>query len=299
VKSPRYFKKIDPNTKVLIKRIFAGVIAISVTALILTAIWHGTRVERLTVVEVEVVGGETISHEEVRSLAQSQFEGEYVGFIPRRFAWLYPKDDIEEAVSEISRIDSVDVSRPDGQTVLVTFDEFLPDALWCKSLTENDCVFLDETGFAYAKSPELAGGSFLRFVHLSEAPETNRLLVPEEDYQLLNRLADLLSENNWVISHIEIDSARDAFLHVVDGGEFKVTLTQPPSETVDNLMIVLTSPDFEAVKPGTFQYIDLRFGNKVFVNETVPEEVVETETELESEAENETATSSEDNVAEE
>jgi cell division septal protein FtsQ len=278
VKSPRYFKKIDPNTKVLIKQIFVGMIAISTAVLLLTAIWYGTRAQRLTIVEVVVEGGETINHEEVRVLAQTELDGQYAGFIPRRFAWFYSKNDITKAVSQVERIDSVEVSRIDGKTVLVSFDEFLPDSLWCRSLTENECVFLDKTGYAYAQSPALMGGSFLRFVHLSNEPEVARSLVEEGDYQLLNQLADLLSQENWQISHIEIDSARDAFLHVVDGGEFKVTLTQEPTETVDNLMVVLTSPDFEDVKPGTFQYIDLRFGNKVFVNEEALVEAVATST---------------------
>jgi len=54
---------------------------------------------------------------------------------------------------------------------------------------------------------------------------------------------------------------------VVGGGEFKVTLTQEPEQTVENLLVVLTSEEFQGIEPGSFQYIDLRFGNKVFVNE--------------------------------
>jgi hypothetical protein len=52
---------------------------------------------------------------------------------------------------------------------------------------------------------------------------------------------------------------------------------------INNLMAVISSPDFSHLKPGNFQYIDLRYGNKVFVNEeevVVPEEfdVVSTST---------------------
>jgi hypothetical protein len=96
---------------------------------------------------------------------------------------------------------------------------------------------------------------------------------------------------------------RDAFLHIVDGGELKVTLTQEPQVTVNNLNVVLTSEEFKGVQPGNFQYIDLRFGNKVFVNEVplvelteaVPlpplegEEISSAETELVAEEETETA----------
>ena len=262
-------------------------LAISAVALLLTAVWYGTRVDSLTITNVEVTGGETIDHKAVRRLIETELEGEYAGFIPRRFAWFYPHDDIKNAVAQVKRIDSIEVARVDGRTVQVTFDEFLPYALWCASVTENTCVFLDETGYAYAQAPDLNGGSFLRYVHLSDEPTVGQNVVATEDFALLTQLTELLAQAGWIVSHVEIDSVRDAFLHIVGGGEFKVTLTQPPSETVENLMVVLTSPDFEDIQPGTFQYIDLRFGNKVFVNEepdSAVEEGVETETATSSEA---------------
>lgn len=290
MKSLPKIKKIDPDTKALLKQFFFGFLALAITAGILTAIWYGTRAEAVTLVGVEVVGGQTISHDEVRAYALSELDGQYAGFVPRRFAWLYPQDDIESAVSQVKRIHSIDVSRIDSRTVLVSFEEFLPDSLWCESLVSSECVFLDELGFAYASSPSLHGGSFLRFVHNSKAPAVGESLVLGGDYQLLGRLTSLLSEQGWFVSHVEVDAARDAFLHVVDGGEFKVTLTQSPDETADNLFVVLTSPEFSDLEPGNFQYIDLRFGNKVFINEEPPAlEMVATST---PETETETATSS-------
>jgi hypothetical protein len=110
-------------------------------------------------------------------------------------------------------------------------------------------------------------------------------LTSPEDYTLLNQLTDMLLENGWFVSHVEIDKVRDVFLHIVGGGEFKATLTQDPEITVSNLNVVLTSEEFKDVQPGGFQYIDLRFGNKVFVNENLPTEDEEIDTEFISELE--------------
>ena len=43
-----------------------------------------------------------------------------------------------------------------------------------------------------------------------------------------------------------------------------------PEETVANLRSILASDEFNDLQPGSFQYIDLRFGNKVFVNKEDP-----------------------------
>lgn len=273
-------KKIDQNTLALLKQIFYGVLAISVAVGVITLIWYGTRLSAVTITEVQVEGGQTINHEAVSQLAAGQLEGEYVGLVPKRFAWMYPKQEIAAALTGIERIEDIEVSRINGNTVLVSFDEFLPDSLWCPTVESNECVFIDEFGYAYAKSPMLDGGSFLRFVHNSVTPEVGKSLVTAEDYALLKQLADSLFAQGWFISHIEVDAARDAFLRVVGGGEFKVTLTQEPEQTVNNLMVVLTSDEFSDVKPGGFQYIDLRFGNKVFVNEEKPSAEVDAESEV-------------------
>jgi hypothetical protein len=287
----------------MLKQIVVGLLVISTVALILTAIWYGTRVQSLTLSKVEVYGGQTISYTNVSNLALEQLQGEYIGFIPRTFAWLYPQKEILAALSNIDRIHSVEVNRSNGSTLHVTFQEYLPGALWCKTLLAIECVFIDDNGYAYGSSPALAGGSLLRFIHTSQAPEIGKQLTSPEDFGLLNQLTDTLLENGWFVSHVEIDKVRDAFLHVVDGGELKVTLTQEPQVTVNNLNVVLTSEEFKDVQPGNFQYIDLRFGNKVFVNE-VPlveltedmlspqpegEEILSAETELMAEEETDTA----------
>ncbi len=61
---------------------------------------------------------------------------------------------------------------------------------------------------------------------------------------------------------------------MVGGSELKTVASKDAQETIDNLLVVLASEEFAHLKPGNFQYIDLRFGNKVFVNEelAVPEE---------------------------
>jgi hypothetical protein len=41
----------------------------------------------------------------------------------------------------------------------------------------------------------------------------------------------------------------------------------PAVETLSNLETILASGTFTHLKPGNFQYVDLRFGSKVFVNE--------------------------------
>ncbi|MCA9362312.1 hypothetical protein KC906_02970, partial [Candidatus Kaiserbacteria bacterium] len=149
----------------------------------------------------------------------------------------------------------------------ITYDEYIPYALWCSEVNAAACVFLDTTGYAFAMAPNLSGGAFMRFVTSGRVPEIGQVLLDEAQLSALVRLVALLAAQEWFISHIEIDQVGDVFLQVVGGGELKVTAADDPDAVVENLLVVLASPEFTHITPGNFQYIDLRFGNKVFLNE--------------------------------
>ena len=88
-----------------------------------------------------------------------------------------------------------------------------------------------------------------------------------DDFTQLRQLEQLLQNYGWPVASVEFDQARDAFVYLVGDSELKVTLRLSPNETLDNLQTVLAAEEYQHLQPGNFTYIDLRFGNKVFVNE--------------------------------
>lgn len=260
-------QRLDPNTVVLLKQIGIGVLVLICVGLLVTAVWYGTRLSALTITEVVASGGETIAATEVAAEVEEQLTGTYLGIIPRRFAWLYPKDDIEAALASYERMHNIDIGLANGHALEVTYDERVPHALWCTTVESDTCVFVDRTGHAFGTAPLLSGGSFLRFTTLGRDMEVGTQLLPTADFTRLLSVTELLASQGWYVSHVEVDQASDAFLQIVDGGELKISITDEPATVVENLLIVLSADEFEHVAPGNFHYIDLRFGNKVFVNE--------------------------------
>ncbi|MCA9360293.1 hypothetical protein H6785_01685 [Candidatus Nomurabacteria bacterium] len=258
---------INPDTRVLLKQIGIGIIVIVTVALLVTGVWYGTRLAPLTISQVSVEGGKTIDLSEIAKLANKQLEGSYIGIIPRRFTWFFPKKEIISSVQSVDRLHNVTVDNVSRTEILVTFDEYLPKALWCATVESDDCLFLDSEGYAFGKAPRLSGGSFLRFIASGEEPLIGNTIIDNSLFLSQIRLSELLAEHGWFVSHIEFDQVGDVFLGIVSGGELKVIAAEPPESIVENLLTILASDEFSHIKPGNFQYIDLRFGNKVFVNE--------------------------------
>lgn len=270
-------RRIDPNTVVLLKQMAIGAFVIFVVVLLLSGIWYGTRLPSLTITSIQAEGGETIDNDEIEVLVRNVLEGEYLGFIPKSFSWFYPKQKIYDVLYSVERLNNVQIERNGPTGLNINFDEYVPHALWCTSVTGDDCLFLDETGYSFAVAPKLTGGSFLRFVESGREPVLDESLLDVDLYEKLHHLSHLLSEQGWFASCIEIDQVGDVFVQIVGGGELKVSTSLTPEETVDNLSVILNSDEFSHIEPGNFKYIDLRFGNKVFVNEELLETEIDTD----------------------
>ena len=259
-------RRLDPNTVQLLKHIGVGLIVLAVVGLFITGVWYGTRLPALTITEVRASGGETIEPTEIERVVEEALDGTYLGLVPRRFAWLYPEEEIFEKVSTTERIFNVGITR-EGTALLVTYDEYVPFALWCGIEDEAPCVFVDKSGYAFGHAPKLTGGSFLRFRTAGRDPVLGEQMADGSMFITAQELVRLLETQEWYVSYIEIDQVDDMFIELAAGGELKVNSKTLPTKTMEDLLVILTSEEFSHLRPGNFQYIDLRFGEKVFVNE--------------------------------
>ena len=278
-------RRLDPRTAHLVKQGLIGLGLVLVFALLFVLVWYITRIPFLTINTVVVRGGETIDAKAIENEVNHILTGEYIGLVPRRFTWFYPQAEILLAVAAVPRVKDPQITRK-GRELEIVFSEYTPEALWCKDKNNNECVFIDEVGYAFTNAPALSGGTFPRFHTIGKEPALKSVMLPEEDIVAVTNLrASIEEELNLPIAYVETDMMRDVFLGVAGGGEIKATLRQSATDTVENLRSILASKEFSDIKPGNFQYIDLRFGNKVFVNETmsVPTSTVATSTDMSEE----------------
>ena len=260
---------LSPETIALLKHIGFGLLTLAVVAGVIIGIWHGTRLPSVTLTTVEVSGGKTVSSELVRAAVATELNGSYLGLIPYRFAWLYPEESVYESVQDLERVHDVEIERVDGETLNVTFDEHIPTALWCKPEASTDCYFLDSAAYAFTEAPHLAGSNFLRFITSGREPVIGHLIADPSDFNFFITLADTLAAHEWFVASVEIDQVGDGYLTLQGGSELKVSTAAAPTRVVDNLLTLLTTPNFGHLAPGNFQYIDLRFGEKIYVQEDI------------------------------
>lgn len=253
-------------------QVLYGIVAIVVVVMLCVLVWFGTRHDSLVVSQVVVTGGETIDHQGVETIVEDLLRGSYLFLVPRRFVYTIPKEEIIAAIEAIPRVHNVRVAR-DGTTLRVSFSEYVPDALWCvDGSNASECYFLDKTGYAFSIAPALRGGALLRHVVEESGELAEKQVLEPEVIERTKELARLLNERfGYRVSQVFHSVVGDVTYTIHGASELKTAMSMPVPEIIDNLASILESEEFSHLAPGNFEYIDLRFGKKVFVKEVVEE----------------------------
>lgn len=249
------------------KQLFLGFGLLLMLGLLGLATWYLTRISALQIHDVTVAGGFTISHEAIEGAVWNELNGTYFRLIPKRFAYFYPEEAIRTTLESFPRMKQVHVERA-GKTIAVAFEEYEPYALWCKNDDDETCLFIDSNGYAFSEAPELTGSAFLRFRKGNEEPTLRTNVFTREFLHEVVAFSETLErELSLYVTHIHTEGDYDVNFRISGGGLIKVSQIRPFSESLANLRSILASEEFAHIEPGNFQYIDLRFGDKVFVNE--------------------------------
>lgn len=264
------YGRSEPMT--MLRQVLYGVVLLVLLTVLIVSIWYVTRLSSFTIKEVRVSGGETISHEEVRTQVENELRGEYLRLVPHRFAFGYPHDAVVAALERIPRIHSISIVRKNRTVLEVAFSEYKPFALWCAPATEiPDCYFVDKSGFAFAPSPQLSGGALVRHTFADRTVLAIGQVIPNKTFAEIHLFLTKVSSGlSLRVTDVLHTKDNDLYLSVNGGGEIRIAGDNSLDEVFENLQSVLTSKDFVHLEPGNFQYIDLRFGKKIFVNEELP-----------------------------
>ena len=176
------------------------------------------------------------------------------------------------------RIKEVSLSLDLPNTLNLSITERNPHSLWCDYETPIGCFFVDEEGFIFEKALNFSNDTFFRYyIDLSE-------LKPSDDFiprKPNTPIRQFVLENEYFK---EIDSfvkfidglGLEPYKFVGVGQKFEIYFgprnskiifnkEQSIKEVMGNFQSVLNLDDFADVESlKKLEYVDLRFGNKVF-----------------------------------
>src|SRR3989344_2150178 len=230
----------------------------------------------LQISAVQVEGAQTVSSSAVEAFVRERLEGSYAYTLPKTNIFLYPKRSIARAlVAAYPQFASVDVHAVDFHTIAVEIVEREPRALWCW----DHCYLMDENGVVYGEAPVFSAPVYttyqgtttlLRQGSAGQAGERlpKQFLAPGEVLPL-SALVDAIMQKipDERLQEAGVDTQSDVQMYFVGGFIVRFALRDEGGDVFERFTLALSSAPFKDKPLSGFEYLDLRFGDKLYYKE--------------------------------
>ncbi len=269
--SPRLLELKKHRRRVAVKKILIYLFGLAIFFALLVFL---SRLSNFNIAEIQISGNKVVATEALQKIAQEQLAGNYFGVFPKTNFLIYPQSKIEtELKNKFKRIKDVFVNDKNIKTLEISLIEREAKYTWCGDVPEKDqpCYFIDEDGFIFDEAPYFSGTVYFKFFGTQSA----------ESYFFKQKFRQLSALNDILINL----GLKPVALYITDSGDVEIFLSRGASSGSANgpKIIFKLEADFQNVmenleaalnteplkskfknKYSLLEYIDLRFGNKVY-----------------------------------
>lgn len=262
-----------PESKIRGRRRRRRLITVAVAAVLFIAIAAGllwlAHASFLRISQIDVAGTETVASSTIRDTVREQLTGDYLYFLPKNNILLYPKGPIHSALLEaFPALASISIQAENFHTISVTVSERQPKALWCGDTvaTSSPCFLLDESGVAYGASLNFSGNVYTKYFGMLMGSSTPKRFLRAAQFRSLSALVDTIAatQAKESLRSVWVDGNNDVHLSFVSGVTLLFTVDADAGDVYQRFTLALQSDPFKTHKLSDFEYLDLRFGDKLY-----------------------------------
>lgn len=259
---PKAPKAVRLKTRRRRQRIIAFCICILCAAGVTGGLGAATHLQQLAVRDISVTGVQALPAGELAAAATQELDDNGFRLFSRENMFLYPRRAIEEVIAtQFPRVKDVSVARTSllATAVVITVKERDPFATWC---TGSDCYLMDSSGFIFGPAGETPSSAYIFRGGLAPGNPIGQTFLRGRIAGIFALLHELEKEN-FKAAGITVDSEKDFTITLESGLTLMVSFEMQPGDIIRNLQTALESDGLRE-KLDTLQYIDLRFGNRVY-----------------------------------
>ncbi|MCX6731789.1 MAG: FtsQ-type POTRA domain-containing protein [Candidatus Parcubacteria bacterium] len=212
--------------------------------------------------KISIEGNSSIDSAKIMADVSNYLSGKNFKIFPRDNFFIMPKKEfIDSLLKEFPRLKTVSLIKNFPNSISIKVEERNNEAIFCLE-EKGECFFIDKDGFVFEPAPYFSAGVYLTF--LEEATSTWKSsfqVIPKEQFKKLIDFKNLLTEENIKILQIIIKNEGIYQLQTNEGWYILLNEQNDSQITYQNLKITLNQIKD---KRKNLDYIDLRFGNKVF-----------------------------------
>ena len=230
--------------------------------------------------KVELSGQILVNQNDIKEKTFDFLKGSYLWLFPKNNAFLYPNKSLEEYLaSQFKRIETINIHLKDFRTLSIEITERKLFALWCDNATQQSkaslmedgsttekCYFMDNMGTIFAEAPNFSGDAYFKYYGLvsPDNPIGKEYLASSTQFVDIAKFVDTVRGLSLRPLYIVGKDNGQFVLTLVSSGEIYFDTKEQMSKVGENLKALLRTPAFANLKNLNIDYIDLRFGNKLY-----------------------------------
>jgi cell division septal protein FtsQ len=212
-------------------------------------------------------------------LTETDLEIETLNFLHGSYLWLYPKNNSlwysrkkleKHLASTFRRIETINIEREGFHTLNISITERKPFAIWCSSISAGPntiCYFMDQNGTIFSEAPYFSGDAYFKYYGLvsTSSPIGSQYIASSTKFAEISNFIESVRGLSIRPVYLLAKQGGEFSLVLVGGGEIYFNEKDSLSLALQNLEALLKTPAL-SLKNGILpvDYIDLRYGNKLF-----------------------------------
>jgi hypothetical protein len=259
------------------RRLLRYGIILAISALFVGGVSYVSRLPKFTISEIRLSGGVLVTEEEVSASALQYLHGSYLWIFPVGNALWYPRSDLQRYLKEsFSRIDTIDTHLENSHTLIIDITEKQPVATWCGTNPPEagaaldslpQCYFMDSSSVIFAPAPNFSGDAYFTYYGPVDGDPIGRSYIASTtEFAGLADLVQVARKLSLRPQYLVAKGEGQYSLVVSGGAEILFDTEEPLSAVAENLEALLKNQIFASStsKDLPVEYIDLRFGNKLY-----------------------------------
>lgn len=263
-----YRRKPHARSALLTKKRLFVVLGVGILIAMYLGVYQMLHLPYFQVAEIEVHGTETIADSELRAFVKDSLSGDRWKLLPRSNILFVSPRTLESLIKTLyPEVRSAKVEKRFPRTVLVTLEERSIWAVYCGTNAEAlSCFFLDKEGVLFREAPLVEGSLILSFHSELSPPPLGTLVFDASEvlqFQQISTAFDVHAGVPIVSFSFKRNAPKDVWVRTKEGFSIIIAKDAHPDETAGIVKAVLEKEVRE--KRNRLDYLDARFGNKVFV----------------------------------
>jgi hypothetical protein len=233
---------------------------------VLSSISH---LDSMTIEKIEVSGNSRLSSVDIENIVREKIAGNFLGFFSRSNVFLYPKEEVIDAIKAIPAVKGIEMERSGTKTLTIALEEKGEVARWCSGeiYDTSDCYSIDETGYIFSKvSLEASSTPSVIYRMTINDDVLGRQFLDEEDFKNLSFFIGQLEGLSLDPREVAITDINYMTVHLGEGGKLIVNRADELSKVLGNIAAIISDKSVAPSFPQFLReldYIKLDSGNKV------------------------------------